>query len=328
MSKHGEIAVIFWGPHSGSTERFARQLGAPLYLVHYLSWKRPLIAPIKYIPMWLKTWAILLKQHPSAVFVVNTPIFAPLCVYAYCLFARIPYAMNIHGHTFSGRRWGWSRPILRFLARRARVNLVGFSGYKKLFESWGAKATILEDPPAETGSMRNVPAATLDGFKVVVISTFAPDEPLHLVVAAACVVPEVQCYILGDAALADRRLIDSAPKNVFFPGYLKADAYWSMLCSAGAIMTLTTNSDSLVAGGTEGMRLGKPLILSRQPVLVEYFDKGAVFVDHTVKSIAEGIREARERQEALAQEAATLAIEKREVWDSRFQEFVSLLGER
>lgn len=325
MTRQGGVAVIFWGPHSFSTECFAQRLNAPLYLIHYLRWKRPLLAPIKYIPMWFKTWAVLFKQRPSAVFVVNTPVFAPLCVYTYCRVARIPYVMNIHGHSFSGRRWGWSRPLIAALARRALVNLVDFSEYKRLFESWGARTLILEDVPP---SMTHEPlerTTTPSQFNVTVISTFAGDEPLHLVSEAVRRLPGVCCYILGDTGLADKRLLDSAPENVTFPGYLKGDAYWNQLGSSQAIMTLTTNADSLVAGGLDGMYLGKPLILSRQSVLVDYFNKGTVFVDHTVESIADGIRQAQEHEKTLAQQVAELAIEKRERWEGTFQSFLGLL---
>ncbi len=277
--------------------------------------------------MWLKTWAILFRQRPSAVFVINTPVFAPLCVYAYCCVAGIPYVMNIHGHSFTGRRWGWSRPLQRFLARSARINLVDFSAYKRLFESWGARALILADPLPKLSCIDQKTPAKPGEFSLTVVSTFAPDEPLDLVLGAARLLPEVQFYILGDTALADRKLLDSASKNVSFTGYLKADAYWNQMSSSQAVMTLTTNPDSLVAGGIEGLILGKPLILSRQPVLVEYFNRGAVFVNHTVNGLAQGIRQARAHEQTLANEAAELAVEKREIWERTFQEFLAILGE-
>jgi hypothetical protein len=327
MTAQGGIAVIFWGPHSLDTEQWAKRLGAAFYTIHYLRWKRPWLAPIKYIPMWFKTWAVLLKQRPSAVFVVNTPVFAPLCVYTYCRMAGIPYVMNIHGHSFTGWRWGWSRPLLAALARRARVNLVGFPEYKRLCESWGARALVLGDTPIQIKSP-GAAAAPLPGpSNVTVISTFAPDEPVDLVAEAARRLPQVCCTILGDTTLADKRLLTSAPDNVTFPGYIKGDAYWNLLRSSQAIMTLTTNQDSLVAGGLDGMYLGKPLILSRQRVLVDYFSKGAVFVDHTVEGIVSGIQQALEHQRTLAVASSELAGEKRARWERTFNEFLGMLGE-
>ncbi len=327
MTRQGGIAVIFWGPHSLDTEQWAKRLHAAFYTIHYLRWKRPWLAPIKYIPMWFKTWIVLLKQRPAAVFVVNTPVFAPLCVYTYCHTAGIPYVMNIHGHSFTGRRWGWSRPLLAGLARRALVNLVGFPEYKRLFESWGARALVLGDTPIQIQSDRTAIVPSPGQFNVTVISTFAPDEPVDLVSEAARRLPQVCCYILGDTALADKRLLNSAPDNVTFPGYLKGDAYWNRLGSSQAIVTLTTNQDSLVAGGLDGMYLGKPLILSRQPVLVDYFSKGAVFVDHTIESIVLGIQQALEHQKTLAVASSELAGEKRARWERIFNEFLRMLGE-
>jgi glycosyltransferase involved in cell wall biosynthesis len=327
MLEKGGIAVVFWGPHSISTLNFARRLKATCYLIHYLAWKRPWLAPIKYPPMWIKTWRVLFKQHPSAVLVINTPVFAPLCVYIYCLLVRIPFAMNVHGHTLSGRKWGWSRPLQHFLAKKAAVNLVGTTEYKQIFESWGAKVLFLEDPPVEVPPGNRDFVVKPGEFRVTVVSTFAGDEPLDLVLEAARRLPEVDFFILGDTTLARKEILENASQNVVFPGYLKGNDYWQQLFSSQAILTLTTNPVSLVSGGTEGMYVGKPLILSRQPALVEYFTKGTVFVDHTVDSIVEGVQQAREHQSVLSRESAELAAEKRTTWESTFQEFVKILGE-
>ena len=325
MANKGGMAIVFWGPHSNSTEMYARRLKAACYLIHYFSWKRPWVAPFKYPLMWLKTWWVLLKQRPSSVLVINTPVFAPLCVYLYCLFARIPFAMKVHGHTLSGRKWGWSRPLQHFLARKAVVNLIDTSEYQQIFESWGARILFLEDPPLE------VPQACLDStgnpgeFWVTVVSTFAGDEPLDLVVEAARCLPQVRFFILGDTSLAKKELLEAAPQNVTFPGYLKGNDYWKQLYSSQAIMTLTTDPYSLVAGGTEGIYIGKTLILSRQPALLEYFTKGTVFIDHTVDSIAAGVRQAQERESILSQESAELAVEKSATWETVSYKFLQIL---
>ncbi len=326
MNKTGGIAVIFWGPHSISSEMFAQHLHGTCYLIHYLSWKKPWIAPFKYPPMWLKTWWLLLKMRPSAVLVINTPVFAPLCVYLYSLIARIPFAMNIHGHTLAGRKWGWSRPIQHFLAKKAVVNLVGTTEYMRIFQSWEAKALFLEDPPLEKNAAHYQKPGQ-DGFKVTVVSTFAGDEPLDLVLDAARHLNQVRFFILGDTKLSKEEFIKSAPENVIFPGYLNGDDYWQQLASSQAVMILTTNPHSLVAGGTEGMYIGTPLLLSRQPALLEYFTKGAVFFDHSAESLVAAVNQVRENQSLLEREISELAIEKRARWDSTFESFARIMEE-
>jgi glycosyltransferase involved in cell wall biosynthesis len=235
--------------------------------------------------------------------------------------------MNIHGHSFIGWKWAWSRPLQRALAKRALVNLVGFTKYKKLFESWGAMALILERPPLFVPCDEFQLATNSNQFKVTIVSTFSKDEPLHLVLGAAKQLPDIRFYILGDTALADKALLSSAPSNVEFPGYLQGDEYWNQLNSSHTVMTLTTTRYSLVSGGIEAMTLGKPLILSRQPVLTDYFTKGAIFVDNSVESITNGIQEARENKNSLTQEVIDLAAEKRARWEMAFQELMSLLGD-
>ncbi len=326
-TEKGGIAVVFWGPHSVSTEMFAIHLKAACYLIHYLSWKKPWIAPLKYPPMWIKTWWVLFKQKPSAVLVINTPVFAPLCIYIYCRLARIPFAMNVHGHTLGGRRWGWSVPLQRYLAKRAAVNLVGTFEYKHILESWGARTLFLEDPPVEVTTRDFDLHSNPEEFQVTVISTFAGDEPLELVLETANLLPDVAFYILGDPRLAEKEFLRSAPKNVIFTGYLNGKDYWNRLYSSQALMTLTTNPYSLVAGGTEGMYLGKPLILSRQPALLDYFTKGTVFIDHSVDSMVSGVRQTQEQESILCREIAELAMEKRDNWEIQFQEFRKLLGD-
>jgi glycosyltransferase involved in cell wall biosynthesis len=324
VAEKGGTAVVFWGPHSVSTEMFARHLNATCYLIHYLSWKKPWIAPLKYPPMWLKTWWVLFKQRPLAVLVINTPVFAPLCVFMYCRYAKIPFAMNVHGHTLGGRRWGWSRPLQQFLAKNATINLVGTTEYERIFESWGARKLFLEDPPPEIPSFDNL---VLNGeFSVTVVNTFAGDEPLELILDSAQYLPDVRFFVLGDTRLAKKTFLGSAPQNVRFTGYLRGDQYWKQLISSNAIMTLTTNPYSLVSGGLEGMYVGKPLILSRQPALLEYFTKGTVFIDHTVDCMVDGVRQVRENELTLCRDSIMLAAEKRAKWEDSFRDFKKILG--
>jgi glycosyltransferase involved in cell wall biosynthesis len=90
-------------------------------------------------------------------------------------------------------------------------------------------------------------------------------------------------------------------------------------------MTLTTYPHSLLAGGTDGMAVGRPIILSRQPALTEYFTKGTIFVDNSQESIVDGICQLQREQNRLRQEIMELAIEKRQLWEINFQKLMSLI---
>lgn len=317
--------VIFWGPDNPDSEDIAKRLNASLHFVHFLRHKVPVLAPIKYPFMFLKTLYLLFRERPSVVYVINTPVFAPLCVYLYHLLTGTPFVMNVHGHSYIGKKWGWAAPLQRFLAKRALTNVVDHAGQQRIFQSWGGDTIMMERPPFVLYENDRQINANMP-FAVTVISNFHNDEPLHLVIEAARQLPDIRIFILGNTARAEKEMLESAPENVIFPGYLYKQDYWRQLYASNAIMTLTTSSYSLVAGGIEGMAVGKPLILSRQPVLTEYFSKGTVFVEHTVESIANGIHAAQLNESQLLAEIAALSGEKQDRWNSAFQELVVLMG--
>lgn len=321
----GGIAAIVWAPYEKRTEQYAERLNASLYNIHYLCYKRPILAPMKYIPQYLRTLAVLHRQRPGIVFVTNPPVFAALSVYVYCRFSRASYIMDTHSPALYGWKWAWTVPLQRALSRPALVNIVDQHRYKCLFESWGAKALVLERPPLSIPSDRLKQVYDSSQFSVTVVSTFAGDEPLGLVLGAAERLPEICFFILGDTALAKKYLMKDAPDNVKFPGYLLGDEYWNQLYSSRAIMVLTTHSYSLLGGAQEGMALGKPLVLSRQPALTDYFTRGTIFFDHSVEGVVNGVRKMREQEPHLSREIVELAAEKRERWEEEFQKLLVLI---
>jgi glycosyltransferase involved in cell wall biosynthesis len=309
-------AIIFWGPHSRHAVDIAEHLGGTLHLVHVngMSWRRfSFLAPLKYLLQTLQTWAILLRRRPAAVYVIITPTFAALAVYLYSLLTGVPFVMSVHGHSLTSRKWAWTIPLQKFLARRALKTVVNEPEYARIFSGWGARVVVLERCPIRRAPVRVV-APQPGRFLVTMVSIFAVDEPVDLVVEAARQLPEVEFAILGDPQRAAPGLVEGAPANVRFPGYLSGDEYWDLLRSSNAVLTLTSEPLSLVSGGVESMALGRPTIVSRQETLVEYFTKGAVFIDHTVESVVSGVTEARAREEQLTAEIRQLADEKQRRW--------------
>jgi glycosyltransferase involved in cell wall biosynthesis len=326
MHNRGGIAAITWAPCQRHAEDHARRLNASFYKIHYLLHRRPILAPIKYVPQCLKTWWVLLRQRPTAVYVFISPVFAALAVAVYCRLARIPFIVDVGGQALISRRWAWSIPLLRILSRQACVNIVDQQRFRLLFESWGAETLLLERPPlAEEWKTRSA-VTKRDRFTVTSISTFSEDEPIELVLGAARRLPEIDFFVLGDTGLARKGLLESAPRNVTFPGYLVSDDYWSLLSSSQAVMVLSTDHYSLCSGAVEGMALGKPLVLSKQPALTDYFRMGAVFVDNTVEGIVGGVRTAQDKERVLTQQITELAIEKRDRWESEYSKIWCLLG--
>lgn len=320
------MAAIVWAPYERRTEQYAQKLGASLHKIHYLRYKRPLLAPLKYVPQCLKTWAVLRRQRPSLVYVTNPPVFAALSVYVYCRWSGASYVMDTHSPALYQWKWAWSVPLQRALAGPALVNVVDQDRYRQLFESWGARALTLRDPPLSISPDSLVDLPEPKRFNITVINTFASDEPLEPVLEAAERFKDVEFFILGDTSLARKSPLKAAPDNVAFTGYLLGDTYWSRLRSSRGIIALTRFRHSLLAGAQEAMFMGKPLIVSKQPALTDYFTKGAIFVDNSPQSLVDGVRRLRAQEERLTEEIVELAGEKRKQWESKFQELLSLIG--
>src|SRR5512133_3832262 len=131
------VAAVAWSPHCPRTTQYARRLDASLYEIHYLKWKRPLLAPFKYILQNFKTWWVLARQRPYVVYVAVSPVFSALSVYLYCRMSGARFIIDMHGNALHSRKWGWSVPLLRWLARRALANVIDQERHRRLLESWG-----------------------------------------------------------------------------------------------------------------------------------------------------------------------------------------------
>lgn len=320
------IIALVWAPHEARTESFAQWLEAPLYNIHYFQAKRPLIAPLKYIFQWLKTWQVLLQTRPRYVYVTNSPPVAGLCVMSYCLLTDTEFIMDTHPPGLFNRKWRWSRPIQRFTARFAKLNVVDQERFRQLFESWGAEAIVLENPPKSIPfEQLELDTGAQDEF--CYIGTFADDEPVEILIEAARRLPDIKVYILGDKARAKQAWLDGAPENIIFTGYLLKDEYWNRLYNARAVIVLTEHAHSLLGGAQDGLYIDKPLIISDQETLREHFVKGAVFIENTTQGMVDGIEQVRQNETILQEEIKALRQELAERWQQNFGQLKAVVSD-
>ena len=71
--------------------------------------------------------------------------------------------------------------------------------------------------------------------------------------------------------------------------------------------------------------LAKPLIISRQPALIEYFSKGAIYVDHTADSIVAAVQQAQEQEQQIKQQLRELAVELTDRWETNFEKLTAVI---
>lgn len=315
---------IAWHPYSRRAQLFSEKFGLRLHLVHTLK-RRYYLAPARYVLQAVRTGRLLRRERPRLIFVQNPPIFAALVVYVYARLAGAHYLIDAHSGALLAPWWRWSRPLHGFLSRRAVTTIVTNEHLREVVTGWGAEAFIVADIPTEfpAGS----PPRLADGFRIAVINTFSPDEPLAEVMQAAATLPEVHFYITGDPIRAKRAILAARPANAHFTGFLPDPAYFGLLRSVDGILVLTTNDHTMQRGACEAVSLGVPVITSDWPLLRAYFPKGTIHVDNSRDGISAGIMQLRQAGARLRDEIAALRVERQEEWRQKHLALNALIAE-
>lgn len=283
---------ITWYPYCRRSDALGEQLGARSYLVHYLRFKAPLLAPFKYVLQTFRTIWILLREKPEGVLVANPPVVAPLVVWIGSVLLRYRYIVDAHSGAFQHARWSWSLPLQRFLSRRAVTTIVTNETMAATVQGWGCKFILVQDLALELNL--DGLARRRDRFHVVFVCTYSVDEPVREVLKAARVLGDVDFSFTGDPSYAPRGFRDSLPANVKLTGFMPDSEYLALLRGADAILVLTREDNTMQRGGYEAMALEKPLITSDWPLLRRVFASGTLHVDNSADGIVRAIRKVRD----------------------------------
>jgi glycosyltransferase involved in cell wall biosynthesis len=164
-------------------------------------------------------------------------------------------------------------------------------------------------------------------FRMVVICSFSPDEPIAEVVQAAEMLPEIEFCVTGDYTRASGSLVEKITQNVVLTGYLNRIDYVALLRSADAIIALTKRDSTMLSGANEAFALSKPLITSGWPSLRNYFRNAAIYVSdrHTPEEIAEAVIEVASMRDELVKESEHLKDIRSKEWQERFEDFRAIL---
>jgi len=314
----GQALFLVWGPpsHGPRSQVFARELGIEeLHFIYSTTRRGLLAAPLKYSFQAIKTLKLLFQKRPKIVFVQSPPSFAVIFVYLYCALTNGRYIVDAHSDALQSSYWTRPQWLYRFLARQAITTIVTNEHFEHMISDWGGHAFVLRDVPTTFPVGDRYP---LNGkFNLVVVNTFAADEPLHEVLAAAAELEEVEFHITGKKSRAGQHLPRLIPENVHFTDYLPDETYYALLDASQAVMCLTTRDHTMQRGACEALSLGKPIITSNWPLLENYFYRGTVHVDNTKAGIRDGVLEMRQNYKIYHAGIRRLQIEQREEWQAK-----------
>lgn len=323
MPSHRKV-FLTWLPYSRRSQTLAESFGAePVYFAYLAGKKNVPKAILRYVLMTLHTVWFILMQRPKLVFVMNQPVFLPLTVFLLSRFVRVKYVIDSHSGLFNKPQWSWSLPIMKYAYRHSLFSIVTNQHHRQLAESWGAQVEVLG-----ALSVKEEPIAPFnrpEGPCLVVIGTFAQDEPTAEILEACRRLPEVRFFVTGALKNAPQEMIENAPANVTFTDFQPRENYAGLVQSMDGAVILVKNDHVMQMGAYEAMSWAVPIITSDWAVLRENFYRGALFVDNSVEAIVGAVGELLGSLDRYKIEIADLRRERQEYWDStiaRINEFI------
>jgi glycosyltransferase involved in cell wall biosynthesis len=302
---------IKWFPHDTRNDVIAAAIGASSHYIHFGRNYSVITAPVRYVVQMLSTWLLLWRHRPAVVFVTSPPIFAPLTVWLYTAATGASFIMDCHSGVFD-RKWRFVAGLHRFVAKRACMVMVTNSVHAAVYRQWGARPFILGDlmPPVPTLADHGRAGC----FTVVVACSFALDEPIGEILAAAAITPSVQFLITGNH-LKDTRLRGvKVAANVQFTGFLEKSEYLAVLQRADAVMALTTRDHTMQNAAYEALALRKPMVLSDWQVLRATYKGAAAYAKNTPEGIAQAVSQVVSQRAVYAAAVSQVYEERQKLW--------------
>jgi len=316
LQLHESALFLVWGPPSyGPRSRvFAEKLGIQIRYI-YSTKRRGLLAAIpKYGSQAIRTIGMLFREAPTLVFVQSPPTLAVMAVWLYCSLTGSRFVVDAHSGAMQSSYWTRPRWLYRSMARGALTTIVTNDHFARILREWRARPLVVQDIPTHVKTARRY--AVEGRFNVMLVNTFASDEPLQEVMTAAMSLEDVVFYVTGDTGRGDRRLLARSPGNVRFTGFLPDESYYGLMTASQVVMCLTTRNHTMQRGACEALWAGKPIITSKWPILESYFHKGTVYVNNTAQEITEGVRQMMENYSEYVEEIEDLKAEQQLQWDT------------
>ncbi|MBT5305272.1 MAG: glycosyltransferase [Candidatus Scalindua sp.] len=262
---------------------------------------------IKHPILLIKSWFAIHAKRPQTLIVQNPSIFLTLlaCVvksfYGYFLIVDahnsglLPLSKTLKKFLF----------IYRYLQKKADITIVTNETLANIVSNNKGNPYVLPD---RIPSSPKVTKKILKGEKnILFICTFAGDEPYEEVIKSASSFDnDVIFYVTGNHKRIKLDIINNAPSNVIFTGFVSDNEYWNLLSSVDLSIDLTRKENCLVCGAYESIAVGTPMILSDTNALKTFFNKGAVFTENNSAAITTSIKKCLKIEGKLREEIKEL----------------------
>ena len=274
---------------------------------------------VRYFYLVKETLKKIYKTKPSTLIVQNPSIVLASIAVILQLFFK--YRLFVDAHNEAVQPYTHNSGVVKFAARLlmrySKYTIVTNKYLAKIVDNCGGQAVILPDRVPRVGTIKPISLAQ-DTFNIILIATYAADEPIVEIIDAACSLKDkVTLYVTGNFSKLEKSYIESLPSNIVFTGFLTNEDYWSYLKAADTVIDLSLKDNCLVCGAYEAVAVSTPLILSDSKASVEYFNKGTLYTDNSTDNIRSVFLLAIKNYASLMLEMETFSEELSAVWQSR-----------
>jgi len=318
------VIVAAWCTFQPRTLALARALGGE---AHFLQAGAlgPLrfLLPLRYLRDAVRMWLRLNQRQASVVYAVSPPVFTPLVALAWCALHRRPLLMDCHTDAFQSRKWAWSRPIHRWISRRAVVVTLHTEAMAEEVRRWGATAILLPDDLPSASEAAACPRPTRP--RVVVAGALDAQEPVALVVEAARRLPGVEVRLTGDERRVPAEVRAAAPPNLMFTGWLDYPRFLGELLAADVVAAFSSDPGIMNRAAFEAIGLGKALVLTDFIGLRERFGSAAIYTDNDAGAMAEALLQALRERDTMELRSVAAQNRLRTQWEVALDQLKHLL---
>ena len=311
------VSFIAWSEDGDRAEEIAAALGGEARIFYDLHIVRKPLVPLRYALSAGRMVAYLAWRRPRAIIVTNPPIFPGLVGFVYSRVAGAALVLDSHPSAFGVAPLAATMmSIHAWLTRQARTTLVTVESLAEVVRTWGGAADIIHEARPRYTVRRAEPLTVRP--RVLYIGRFAGDEPTAEVLEAARLTPQLDLLVTGDVRKCPPGLIESAPANVIFTGFLRGDDYRRAMEEADIVLVLTNHPMAVNRGAYEAVYSRRPLIISDLPAMRPLFPH-AIAVANDASSIAEGLQTAVREHGALVDAADDALVVQEQRWRDQLQ---------
>lgn len=274
------------------------------------------------------TWNAFKQHKPDVVCHQNPSIVLAIVVLFFKLFFKYKVVVDCHNaavHPFEGRSKFFTF-LAKVLAKSADLVIVHNQSVAKTVDIWGVNYVILPDP-LPTAQKIDEELAKYKQPYALYICSWSDDEPYEEVIKAGQQLlsnnSNITIYITGKPS--ETLLYRTLPSNIELTGFLSYEDYLSLLINAKVVMALTLRDNSLNCGGYESLTYEKPCILSKSPVLEDFFGEPFIFTKNSALSIAASIVEVVDKNEELTLQVKARKVKYLDTYKSLLDNFIQKL---